>query len=188
MEWASRRSKDKGLPGRCGAGRSDAPRSRPKTAPAGCRPPRRGAPLRTPGKRRPGGWNTYTSSWSCSLPLMPIYAIARAQVPGLHPRRRTPILPCAAGRCDLDYYARPARVAGPPTGEHGGSDSIISAMEIKNATAAASGTFSIAGRLPVHRLGYGTMRLVGDGAWGEPSDAGETRRVLRRAVELGVTL
>jgi len=61
-------------------------------------------------------------------------------------------------------------------------------MEIKNATAAASGTFSIAGRLPVHRLGYGTMRLVGDGAWGEPSDAGEARRVLRRAVELGVTL
>src|SRR6185437_5920364 len=32
------------------------------------------------------------------------------------------------------------------------------------------------------------MRLVGDGAWGEPSDAGEARRVLRRAVELGVTL
>lgn len=33
--------------------------------------------------------------------------------------------------------------------------------------AAASGTFLIGGDLPVHRLGYGTMRLVGDGAWGE---------------------
>jgi len=42
--------------------------------------------------------------------------------------------------------------------------------------------------LLVNRLGYGTMRLVGDGAWGEPSDAAEARRVLRGAVELGVTL
>ena len=42
--------------------------------------------------------------------------------------------------------------------------------------------------MPVHRLGYGTMRLVGEGAWGEPADAAEARRVLRRAVELGVTL
>jgi len=55
-------------------------------------------------------------------------------------------------------------------------------------SAAASGTFLLGGDLPVHRLGYGTMRLVGDGAWGEPSDAEEARRVLRRAVGLGVTL
>jgi len=52
----------------------------------------------------------------------------------------------------------------------------------------ASGTFLIGGNLPVHRLGYGTMRLVGDGAWGEPPDAEGAKRVLRRAVELGVTL
>jgi aryl-alcohol dehydrogenase-like predicted oxidoreductase len=51
-----------------------------------------------------------------------------------------------------------------------------------------SGVFLIGGDLPVHRLGYGTMRLVGEGAWGEPADASEARRVLRRAVELGVTL
>ncbi len=50
------------------------------------------------------------------------------------------------------------------------------------------GTFLIGGDLPVHRLGYGTMRLVGEGAWGEPADPPEARRVLRRAVELGVTL
>jgi aryl-alcohol dehydrogenase-like predicted oxidoreductase len=55
-------------------------------------------------------------------------------------------------------------------------------------TAAASGVFQIGGDLPVYRLGYGTMRLVGDGAWGEPSDPRAARRVLRRAVELGVTL
>src|SRR5208282_1643100 len=54
--------------------------------------------------------------------------------------------------------------------------------------AAASGTFRIGGDLPVHRLGFGTMRLVGDGAWGEPADPEECRRVLRRAVELGITL
>jgi pyridoxine 4-dehydrogenase len=55
-------------------------------------------------------------------------------------------------------------------------------------SAAASGTFRIGGDLPIHRLGYGTMRLVGEGAWGEPADAEEAKRVLRRAVELGVTL
>lgn len=55
-------------------------------------------------------------------------------------------------------------------------------------TAAAGGTFDIGGDLPVHRLGYGTMRLVGEGAWGEPQDPEEARRVLRRAVDLGVTL
>ncbi|MGA9060909.1 MAG: aldo/keto reductase [Terracidiphilus sp.] len=57
-----------------------------------------------------------------------------------------------------------------------------------NLSTASSGTFLIGGDLPVHRLGYGTMRLVGEGAWGEPADADEARRVLRRAVELGVTL
>jgi len=54
--------------------------------------------------------------------------------------------------------------------------------------ASASGTFLIGSDMPVHRLGFGTMRLVGEGAWGEPADAAEARRVLRRAVELGVTL
>ena len=59
---------------------------------------------------------------------------------------------------------------------------------MKILSAAASSTFLIGGDLPVHRLGYGTMRLVGDGAWGEPEDPEECRRVLRRAVELGVVL
>jgi aryl-alcohol dehydrogenase-like predicted oxidoreductase len=61
-------------------------------------------------------------------------------------------------------------------------------MSEQTANAAASGVFRIGGDLPVHRLGYGTMRLVGDGAWGEPADAAEAKRVLRRAVELGVML
>lgn len=55
-------------------------------------------------------------------------------------------------------------------------------------SAAASGTFRIANDLEVFRLGYGTMRLVGEGAWGEPDNLDTARRVLRRAVDLGVTL
>jgi pyridoxine 4-dehydrogenase len=54
--------------------------------------------------------------------------------------------------------------------------------------AAASGTFSIGGDLPVHRLGYGAMRITGEGVWGEPPDREAAKAVLRRAVELGVTL
>jgi aryl-alcohol dehydrogenase-like predicted oxidoreductase len=52
----------------------------------------------------------------------------------------------------------------------------------------ASGTFRIGGDLEVHRLGFGAMQLTGDGIWGEPADRDECIRVLRRAVELGVTL
>lgn len=47
-------------------------------------------------------------------------------------------------------------------------------------------TFTIGGDLEVNRLGYGAMRLTGKGIWGEPKDPGEARRVLKRAVELGV--
>jgi aryl-alcohol dehydrogenase-like predicted oxidoreductase len=61
-------------------------------------------------------------------------------------------------------------------------------METQDPSAAAGDTFLIGSDLPVHRLGYGTMRLVGEGAWGEPADPAEAQRVLRRAVELGITL
>ncbi len=49
-----------------------------------------------------------------------------------------------------------------------------------------SGTFAIGGDLPVHRLGFGAMRIVGEGVWGPPRDRDEALSVLRRAVELGV--
>jgi pyridoxine 4-dehydrogenase len=54
--------------------------------------------------------------------------------------------------------------------------------------AAASGTFKIGGDLRVHRLGFGAMRITGPGIWGEPKDPAEARRVLRKAVDLGVNL
>ncbi|QLL09426.1 aldo/keto reductase [Mycobacterium vicinigordonae] len=53
-------------------------------------------------------------------------------------------------------------------------------------SARASGTFTLGNELTVNRLGFGAMRLTGDGVWGPPSDRGECVRVLRRAVELGV--
>src|SRR5512146_2578255 len=56
------------------------------------------------------------------------------------------------------------------------------------ATAAASGTFRVGGDLPVHRLGFGAMRITGDGVWGPPRDRAEAIAVLRRAVELGINL
>jgi pyridoxine 4-dehydrogenase len=49
-----------------------------------------------------------------------------------------------------------------------------------------SGTFTLGGDLTIHRMGFGAMRITGDGIWGEPNDPAEARRVLRRAVELGV--
>lgn len=52
--------------------------------------------------------------------------------------------------------------------------------------AAAAGTLVIGGELRVNRLGFGAMRITGSGIWGEPADAAEARRVLRRALELGV--
>ncbi len=57
---------------------------------------------------------------------------------------------------------------------------------VTEVNAAASGTFVLGGDLTVNRLGYGAMRITGDGIWGEPKDPAECKRVLRRAVELGV--
>jgi pyridoxine 4-dehydrogenase len=50
----------------------------------------------------------------------------------------------------------------------------------------SAGTFALGGDLTVNRLGYGAMRITGEGIWGEPKDRNEALRVLRRAVELGV--
>jgi pyridoxine 4-dehydrogenase len=59
-------------------------------------------------------------------------------------------------------------------------------MSTLTADATASGTFPIGGDLTVNRLGFGAMRITGEGIWGEPRDPEEARRVLRRAIELGV--
>jgi aryl-alcohol dehydrogenase-like predicted oxidoreductase len=61
-------------------------------------------------------------------------------------------------------------------------------MRMSTATinAKAAGTFTIGGDVTVNRLGFGAMRITGEGIWGEPKNPEEARKVLRRAIELGV--
>jgi pyridoxine 4-dehydrogenase len=68
-------------------------------------------------------------------------------------------------------------------------EAIMSNQEMskqKEVSASLAGTTSLGGRLSVHRLGFGAMRLTGDGIWGPPNDRKAALSVLRRAVELGV--
>jgi len=56
----------------------------------------------------------------------------------------------------------------------------------ENPLAGSSGTVSLGGELTVNRLGFGAMRITGDGIWGPPKDPASALAVLRRATELGV--
>src|SRR6266536_368958 len=58
--------------------------------------------------------------------------------------------------------------------------------EGKPGHAGMAGTIDVGGDLTVNRLGFGAMRITGDGIWGPPADRDEAKAVLRRAVELGV--
>ena len=55
-----------------------------------------------------------------------------------------------------------------------------------NLQAAQSGSFAVGGDILVHRLGFGAMRITGEGIWGEPQDRAEASATLRRLPELGV--
>src|ERR1700720_4412268 len=59
-------------------------------------------------------------------------------------------------------------------------------VQRNEAPAKKSGEFLIGDDLRVTRLGFGAMRITGDGVWGEPADRAEAVRVLRRTVELGI--
>jgi aryl-alcohol dehydrogenase-like predicted oxidoreductase len=59
-------------------------------------------------------------------------------------------------------------------------------MAIEATDAAGAGTVMLGGDTQVRRLGYGAMRITGDGIWGPPADPEGAKAVLRRAVELGV--
>jgi len=56
----------------------------------------------------------------------------------------------------------------------------------KELSASVAGDVSLGGKVSVHRLGFGAMRLTGDGIWGPPKDRPGALAVLRRAAELGV--
>ena len=66
--------------------------------------------------------------------------------------------------------------------------SATGAMPLFGAETSMSATFRIGGDLAVNRLGFGAMRITGEGIWGWPKDREEARKVLKRAVELGVNL
>ena len=59
-------------------------------------------------------------------------------------------------------------------------------MDQNKISASLAGSVSLGGQVSVHRLGYGVMRLTGEGIWGPPKDRKNALAVLRRAVELGV--
>ncbi|GAA2590733.1 aldo/keto reductase [Dactylosporangium fulvum] len=59
-------------------------------------------------------------------------------------------------------------------------------MSEQSMHAGVAGTIDVGGDLTVNRLGFGAMRITGDGIWGEPPSRDEAKEVLRRAVELGV--
>jgi pyridoxine 4-dehydrogenase len=61
-------------------------------------------------------------------------------------------------------------------------------MMPRHLPAAPGGTFHVGGDIPVHRLGFGAMRITGRGVWGPPPDRQEAIAVLRRSVDLGVML
>src|SRR5206468_7277823 len=69
-----------------------------------------------------------------------------------------------------------------------GSDAIFGAEPSASSNIATNPTWKLGGDLTVNRLGFGAMRITGDGIWGWPADRGNALKVLRRAVELGVNL
>jgi aryl-alcohol dehydrogenase-like predicted oxidoreductase len=79
-------------------------------------------------------------------------------------------------------------LAGGATLIAGGSKTILAANSPAVTEAGANSIFRLGGDLPVNRLGFGAMRITGEGIWGWPPDRDNARKVLRRAVELGIDL
>jgi pyridoxine 4-dehydrogenase len=69
-----------------------------------------------------------------------------------------------------------------------GSDVIFGAESSGSSNVATNPTWKLGGDLIVNRLGFGAMRVTGEGIWGWPPDRGNALKVLKRAVELGVNL
>src|SRR5438477_9841547 len=70
----------------------------------------------------------------------------------------------------------------------GRAATVLGAVSEKTTTAGENSIFNIGGDLLVNRLGFGAMRLTGEGIWSWPPDRENARKVLRRAIELGVNL
>ena len=70
----------------------------------------------------------------------------------------------------------------------GKSDVILGANTATSSNMATNPTFNLGGDFTVNRLGFGAMRVTGEGIWGWPPDRQNALKVLRRAVELGVNV
>lgn len=66
------------------------------------------------------------------------------------------------------------------------SDVILGADTSTSSNMATNPTFTLGGDLTVNRLGFGAMRITGEGIWGWPPDRENALKILRRAIELGV--
>jgi diketogulonate reductase-like aldo/keto reductase len=83
---------------------------------------------------------------------------------------------------------RPRRPSSEPETGHDRSPAIMwHDCFMSNQIAAGAGTVTL-GDMTVNRMGFGAMRITGQGVWGPPADPEECKRVLRSAVELGVNL
>ena len=76
------------------------------------------------------------------------------------------------------------------SGADGGTANAVFGRDLTDADRIGDGDsiWKLGGDLPVHRLGFGAMRITGEGIWGWPADRANALKVLRRAVELGVNL
>ena len=70
----------------------------------------------------------------------------------------------------------------------GTSDFILGANTATTSSMATNATFNLGGDLSVNRLGFGAMRVTGQGVWGWPADRQNALKLLKRTVELGVNL
>src|SRR5213079_715849 len=70
----------------------------------------------------------------------------------------------------------------------GGSAKIFGADSSTGTSPVTNPTWKLGGDLPVNRLGFGAMRITGEGIWGWPPDRNNALKVLKRAIELGVNL
>src|SRR5947207_9445169 len=82
-----------------------------------------------------------------------------------------------------------ATLAGGVSVVAGGLQKVVTAAATTSMSMSKSGkTFLLGGDLSVNRLGFGAMRITGEGIWGWPPDRENAKKVLRRAVDLGVNL
>jgi len=79
-------------------------------------------------------------------------------------------------------------LAGGATLIAGRSNMILAANSPTVTEAGANSLFRLGGDLPVNRLGFGAMRITGEGIWGWPPDRDNALKVMRRAIDLGVDL